>query len=411
MAKHDPWATLRLRNFQLFSAGGLLATIGQQMQSVAIGWEIYERTHSALNLGWVGFVQALPVILLALPAGNLADKFDRRRIFFITQSIYALCSITLLILSYQHSSISLYYLLLLVIGIVRAFSAPARSAILPQLVPNELFSNAATWNSSFFQIGAVAGPALGGLVIAFFHSATPVYLIDSICQILRIVSIGLLVYQPIQQAKASLTFQSLLEGIKFVWETKIILATITLDLFAVLLGGATTLLPVFAKDILQVGPSGLGWLRAAPSIGAIIMAFFLAYLPPMKKAGIRLLWAVAIFGLATIVFGLSHSFWLSLSMLFIAGAVDSISVVIRHTLVQLLTPDKMRGRVSAINSIFIVSSNELGGFESGVTAAAFGPVISVVGGGIGTILVVLAAISIWPEVRALSSLEDAAHNK
>jgi len=234
----------------------------------------------------------------------------------------------------------------------------------------------------------------------------PVYIIDAIFGIARFIFVALITSKQTIHAKEPMTLASLIAGFDFVWKTKIILATITLDLFAVLLGGATTLLPIFAKDILQVGPSGLGWLRASGSIGAVIMAFALAYLPPMRKAGKSMLWSVAIFGLVTIVFGLSQSFLLSFSMLFLAGAVDMISVVVRQTLVQVLTPDEMRGRVSAVNSIFITSSNEIGGFESGVTAVIFGPVISVVGGGIGTVLVVIATILIWPEIKKFGSLEQ-----
>ena len=391
MSKHDPIAALRIKDFQLYSMGAVLAVIGSQMQSVAVGWELYERTNSALSLGWVGLLQALPVILLALPAGQLADQYDRRRIVLITQIFTTFCSIGLAVISYYHAPIFLVYLLLLLGGVAKAFMWPARSAMVTQLVPISIFGNAATWSSTFFQIGAISGPALGGLIIANYESALPF--------------VALITSKQTIHSKEPMTLTSLIAGFDFVWKNKIILATITLDLFAVLLGGATTLLPIFAKDILQVGPSGLGWLRASSSIGAVIMAFALAYLPPMRKAGKAMLWSVAIFGLVTIVFGLSKSFLLSFSMLFLAGAVDMISVVVRQTLVQVLTPDEMRGRVSAVNSIFITSSNEIGGFESGVTAAIFGPVISVVGGGIGTVLVVIATILIWPQIKKFGSLQ------
>lgn len=411
MSSHDPFAALRLRDFRLYSIGGLLAIIGQQMQSVAIGWELYERTNSAMSLGFVGLLQALPVILLALPAGQLADRVDRRRIVQVAQLFMSLCSIGLAALSYYKGSISLLYVLLLLWGVAKAFTWPARAAMISQLVPLQLFSNAATWSSTVFQVGAISGPALGGLLIAEYNSALPVYIIDAIFGLARFISVALIKSKQTAYSKEPMTFSSLIAGFDFVWRTKIILATISLDLFAVLLGGATTLLPIFAKDILHVGPSGLGWLRAAPSIGAVLMAFLLVYLPPMKHAGRALLWSVIIFGLATIVFGFSHSFLLSFAMLFISGAVDNISVVVRQTVVQVLTPDEMRGRVSAVNSIFITSSNEIGGFESGLVAALFTPLISVVSGGIGTILVVIATVLIWPEVRKIGSLQELSKQK
>ncbi len=378
--------------------------MGQQMLSVAIGWELYERTHSALALGLVGLVQVLPVIFLALLAGQVADQFDRRRIVLITQGVLALCSIGLALISYGQGLVLLIYLCLFIIGIARAFNNPARAALLPQLVPKKIFSNAVTWNSSGFQLAAMLGPALAGLLIAVQKSATWVYIF---CALSALIFFGCLFLIKGRQAERStepVTFKSLAAGFSFVWQTKIILAALTLDLFAVLLGGATTLLPIFAKDILHVGPDGLGWLRAAPAIGAFMMALTITYLPTMSQAGKTLLWAVGGFGAATIGFGLSQSFWFSLFMLVLIGALDSISVVVRQTLVQLRTPDEMRGRVSAVNGMFISTSNELGGFESGLAASLFGPVLAVVGGGIGTIAVVLAVAIVWPEIRKLKSL-------
>jgi MFS family permease len=378
--------------------------MGQQMLSVGIGWELYERTHSALALGLVGLVQVLPVIFLALLAGQVADQFDRRRIVLITQGALALCSIGLALISYGQGLVLLIYLCLFVIGTARAFNNPARAALLPQLVPKEIFSNAVTWNSSGFQLAAMLGPALAGLLIAVQKSATWVYIFCALSALIFFGCLFLIKGRQAERSKEPVTFKSLAAGFSFVWQTKIILAAITLDLFAVLLGGATTLLPIFAKDILHVGPDGLGWLRAAPAIGAFIMALTITYLPTMSQAGKTLLWAVGGFGAATIGFGLSQSFWFSLFMLVMIGALDSISVVVRQTLVQLRTPDEMRGRVSAVNGMFISTSNELGGFESGLAASLFGPVLAVVGGGIGTIAVVIAVAIVWPEIRKLKSL-------
>lgn len=403
---HDPYAALRFRDYRLFASGYVSSAIGYQMQSVAIGWELYERTGSAMVLGVVGLVQAVPIIVLTLPAGHVADQCDRKRIVLMTQLMLSLCSIGLAVLSYRQGAISLIYACLFLSGVARAFNKPASDSLLPSLVPITAFNNAVTWNSSAFQIASVVGPALGGLVIALLHSATLVYVLNVVLAFTCFGFIALVAAQQPPRSTKTITLKSLLAGIGFVWQTKVILATITLDLFAVLLGGATTLLPIFAKDILHVGPTGLGWLRAAPAIGAFSMALIIAHLPPMKRAGKTLLWAVIGFGVATFVFGISRSFWLSLLMLMLTGAFDNISVVVRHTLVQVKTPDYMRGRVSAVNSVFISTSNELGGFESGLAAALFGPVVSVVVGGIGTIAVVLAVASIWPQIRQLGSLHD-----
>ena len=286
-------------------------------------------------------------------------------------------------------SLPLIYTIMLISGCARTFGWAARSSFLPTLVPREIFANAVTWNSSLFQISSVVGPAMVGFLIVRLGFPF-VYALDATCGL--IFFLLLLPIQKIRENRRVIgsAWASLAEGIRFVASRKVILATITLDLFAVLLGGATALLPVFADQILHCGPIGLGWMRAAPAVGALVMAIRIAYLPPMQRAGRMLLWSVTGFGVATIVFGLSHWFWLSLLMLFLTGVFDSVSMVVRQTIVQLLTPDEMRGRVSAVNNIFIGTSNEFGAVESGLTAALFGPVISVVAGGIGTILVVIA---------------------
>jgi len=402
---HDPYAAFRYPGFATYMFGWVLSVIGQQLQSAAISYEIYNRTGRTLSLAWIALVQALPVIVLALPAGQLADLLDRRRILIVTQCVACLASLGLTLLSAQQGAIPLIYLVLLIGSTASALGWPARSALLPQIVPEASFSNAITWNSSMFQVAAVIGQAITGFVI--LKHAWPAYLIDSLCAAGFAVSLMSLKFQFPAPKREPATLQSVAAGVKFVWATKIVLATITLDLFAVLLGGATYLMPVFARDVLHVGAIGYGGLRAAPAVGAFCMGMLIAHLPPMRRAGVTMLWAVTGFGVATILFGLSGHYWLSLAMLFLVGAFDNISVVVRHTLVQVLTPENMRGRVSAVNNVFVGASNELGGFESSVTAFLFGPIISVVGGGIGTILVVLAVAGIWPQVKAFGSLHDA----
>jgi MFS family permease len=392
----------------------MLGVIGWQMLQVALGWELYERTDSALALGLVGLVTAIPVVLLALPAGHLADRMDRKRIVVIAQMIFVLMSLSLSVLSHNAGPIILIYAILLIRGTAQAYNNPARSALLPRLVPAEVFPNAVTWSASGFQTAAVVGPAIGGLVIGIQHRATDAYIIDAILTSIYLVMLLAIRGGQAPQTESTsahalkrrerMTMHSLIAGMRFVKDTKVILAAITLDLFAVLFGGATALLPIFAKDILQVGPEGLGWLRAAPSVGALVVMVTIAHRPPMQRTGWTLILAVAGFGITTIVFGLSRSFPLSMAMLLMLGGLDGISMIIRGTLVQLWTPDEMRGRVSAVNSVFIDMSNELGGFESGALAALVGPVIAVVGGGIGTIVVVAAVAWAWPELRRLGSL-------
>jgi MFS family permease len=289
-------------------------------------------------------------------------------------------------------------------GVARSFNFPASEALLPQLIPLQAFENAATWHSSAFQIASVIGPALGGGIIALQNHATAVYAIDALLAIGSVIAIAQIAHQPPAPLREVPTLKTLVGGIHFVWQNSVILAAIALDLFAVLLGGAVALLPIYAKDILQVGPAGLGWLQAAPSLGAVAMALTLAYLPPMKNAGKTLLAAVVGFGVVTIIFGLSRSFWLSLVMLALSGAFDNISVVVRRTLVQVWTPDSLRGRVSAVSSLFISTSNQLGDFEAGLVASLFGSVISVVSGGVGTIVVVLIIAWLSPELRQLTKL-------
>jgi MFS family permease len=403
--RHDPYAAFRHRDFIFYFVARVLAVLGGEAANVAVGWDLYERTHSTLALGLVGLVAGLPVILLALPGGHLADSFDRRRISSITGILIAASATGLAAVSYWKGPVVLTYACLLFGGIVLAFNYPARSALLPQVVPLDTFANAVTWNSTAFLASAAIGPAFAGIVIAKTNSATPVFLSDAALSLVFVVLVAAIRGEQPAPTGERMTLASLAAGVHFVRNTGVIFAAITLDLFAVLLGGATALLPVFAKDILHVGADGLGWLRAAPSVGALLMALLIAHLPPMRRAGRKLFLSVAGFGAATVVFGFSKSFALSLAMLFTLGALDAISMVIRSTLVQVRTPDVMRGRVLAVNGMFVDTSNELGGFESGALASLIGPVASVVAGGFGTLVVVAAIMRKWPELARLDSLQ------
>ena len=375
------------------------------MLTFAIAWELWLRTHSAFALGMVGLVQVVPVILLSLPGGHVADQHNRRRIVGITQVAFALCSLGLGLLSYFQGSLVLIYVCLLGLGIARAFNDPAASTLVPEAVPPELFASAATWTSSAWQLASIAGPAAAGIIIALWNNVTVIYLFDALAAIIFLVLLGFIKGRPLALSRKTATMDSLMEGFRFIRGTKVILAAITLDMFAVLFGGAVALLPIYATDILQVGPQGLGVMRAAPSIGAIMMAFAIAHLPPFKHAGKTLLIAVAGFGAATIIFGVSKNLLLSVAMLTLLGGLDNISVIIRSTLILTFTPDEMRGRTAAVNSIFVGTSNEMGAFESGMAASLFGPIIAVVAGGIGTILVVLTIAKVWPEMRNLKTLD------
>lgn len=396
---HDPYAALRLPSFRFFSVGRNLAALGDNMQSVAVGWELYERTRLPLTLGLVGLTQAVPIFLFALHAGHVADNYSRKRVAILAQIVFCACSLGLCLLSAKTAPVSLFYVCLFCSASARAFGNPARGALLPQIVPLSLLSSAISWDSSIRRVAVMSGAALGGWALAATKSPAAVYLINSILG----GSSALLLF-PVHDpgipstTREPVTWKTLVAGIHFILRADLILATISLDLFAVLLGGATTLLPVFATDILKVGPDGLGWLRAAPSLGALVMALTLAHMPPFRRPGRAMLWSVAGFGVATVVFGLSKSLPLSLVALVLLGGLDMISVVVRQSLIQTQTPNEMRGRVNAVNSVFISSSNEIGGFESGVVAQIFSPIISVVSGGIGSILVVCGAAAVWPSL-------------
>jgi len=421
-AEEHPYAVLKNADFVRYLIGRFVASLGQQMLVVAIDWELYERTHSALALAFVGLSLMIPMILCTLPAGHCADTFSRKKIILISTLVLIFSSAGLALSSKLHAPIIWIYVCLAVIGTARTFLWPASAAFVTSLVSRHQLARAVTFTSGTFQISSVVGPAACGLVIILaHHTAWAVYALNALASL---ICFGLVLQiKHVHKIKTPepMTTKSLVEGFRFVFDNKIILGTLTLDMFAVLLGGAVTLLPIYAKDIFHRGPDGLSWLRDAMPIGAVICAFVIAHRPPLQKAGRTMLWCVAIFGAATIAMGFiiiptAGWFWLACALLALAGAVDQISVVVRQTLVQILTPDEKRGRVSAVNSLFIGTSNELGGFRSGFVAflftapsflgdaAATGAIVSVVSGGIGTILVVLAVAWIWPEIRKYGRL-------
>jgi len=387
-------ALLAERPFIRFWLARLAAVLAQQMLMVAVAWQMYDLTGSAWDLGLVGLFQFVPALVLTLPAGHLVDKLRRGRIF-------ALCMLAqggvavLLVLATEGAFISreLILGLSILLGAARAFQMPAQQALLPMLVPTHLLERAVTLGSTGMQAGVICGPALGGLIYA--AGAAWVY---GVAGGLLLLAFGLMlsVHDPFQPSTEQTTLASVLAGVQFVWQNKLLLGATSLDLFAVLLGGATALLPIYARDILHVGPAGLGLLRGAPAAGALLMSLLMLRWPIQRKVGPWLLGSVAVFGLATVVFGLSEHFGLSLLALAITGAFDNISVVMRMTLVQLETPNEIRGRVSAVNSIFIGASNQLGEFESGATAALFGAVGSVVLGGVGTLAVAAGWFRLFP---------------
>ncbi|MDX2242586.1 MAG: MFS transporter [Leptolyngbyaceae cyanobacterium bins.302] len=407
-ARQDPLLALRFENYRNLAIARFILLTVFQMQTVTVGWELYERTRDALVLGGVGLVQILPIMAVTVLAGHFADQSHRKRIILGCGGLMALSALGLTLVSFYQAPIWLVYACLFLSGLARGFHKPATDALLWQYIPTSAYTNAATWNSAVFQFSSVAGPALGGLLVAGLRGAVPVYAIATLATLVYLILISRLPDSQTQVKGEPLSVRSLSAGFQFLRQHPVVLAAMSLDLFAVLLGGAVTLLPIYAKEILHVGAAELGWMRAAPAIGALVMGAILVNLPPIQPAGKALLWSVAGFGMVTIGFGLSRSLWLSLLMLVLTGALDNISVVIRHTLAQLWTPDHLRGRVSAINSVFISMSNELGGFESGLMAALVSPVFSVISGGMGTILVVVIVALVCPEIRNLQELKRSA---
>ena len=387
----DLFAQRQFIRFWLARLGGITAN---QMLMVAVAWHMYDITSSAWDLGLVGLFQFVPALLITLPAGHVADRLHRGRIFAVCMLAQAVVSLLLVAATQGHfASRELILAISVVLGVARAFQMPVQQALTPLLVPQHLLQRAIALSSTGVQTAVICGPALGGLLYA--HGPTTVY---AVCAVLLLAASALTLtvkyeHRPSTQAAS---WSTVLAGLHFVWERKVLLGATTLDLFAVLLGGATALLPIYARDILHTGPEGLGLLRAAPAVGALLMSLALMRWPLQRRVGPKLLWAVGVFGLATVVFGLSSHFGLSLLALAVTGAADNISVVTRLTIMQLETPDEIRGRVAAVNSIFIGASNQLGEFESGATAAIMGPVGSVVFGGVGTMLVALGWLRLFP---------------
>jgi MFS family permease len=398
-------AAFHYPNFRLFQAARFLMVAGLEMQSVAVGWQIYEITRRPLDLGLVGLAQFLPGLLLFLLGGHVADRFDRRHVLLACYSSFALCSLALLMITLRGlHGVAPVYTVLVAMGLVRVFNGPAGQAFSPLLVPAEVFPNAAAWGSSIFNGATILGPVIGGVLYALRGSPVAVYATATTALAASVLLMLTIRVKGVQHMSRGRDWNTVLAGFQYVWRNKLILGTTTLDLFAVLLGGAVALLPVFAREILNAGPRGLGLLRASPGIGAALMAVVIAYVPLRRRAGVKMLCCVAAFGAATVVFGLSRNLYLSMFALFMVGAADMVSVIVRSTMVQLATPDDMRGRVSAVNMLFIGASNEFGQFESGLTAQWMGAVPAVVAGGVGTMVVVALWSWLFPALRRADRL-------
>jgi MFS family permease len=396
---HDPYAALRLPEFRRLLSARVCMTVATQIQGVVVSWQMFRLTNDPLALGLIGLAEAIPSIVVSLYAGHVADSVRRKNIIVAAVAVLLLCSISLFLLTRpigawllakeQFYTLPLY-VVIFVSGIARGFLGPALFSFMPQLMPDrERLANAITWNSTTWQASAVIGPAVGGLLFAKAGINTA-YGVDAV-----LMAVALLLYSSIASRALPARIgerlnlkESVLSGVQFIFSNQLVLAALSLDLFAVLFGGAVALLPIFADTILRTGPEGLGYLRAAPAVGSVLMAVLMTYYPLRRRAGSKLLWAVAGFGVATICFALSRSFWLSLVLLFLTGAFDSVSVIVRSTLLHTFTPEHMKGRVSAVNNIFIGSSNEIGSFESGAAARLMGVVPSVIFGGAMTLLVV-----------------------
>ncbi|MDR5830605.1 MFS transporter [Caballeronia sp. LP006] len=395
---------MRHRPFALFWSARVMSSVAFQMMSVAIGWQVYSITHSAFALGLVGLAQFLPMFVLTLVVGHVADRYDRRTIAWVCQGIEGAAALCLCAGAWHGwQSVAPIYAIAAITGAARAFESPSMAALLPNLVQRSQLQHATAWSTSANQTAQILGPAMGGLLYGL--GALTVYGAVAVAFLGAAFAVAAIRIDEAVRMRAPLSFEALFSGIAFIRKKPVILGALSLDLFAVLLGGATALLPVFARDILHTGPWGLGVLRAAPAVGALTGSIWLAHFPLRQRAGTALFGGVIAFGIATIVFGLSRNIYLSLVALAALGASDVISVVVRMSLVQLQTPDEMRGRVGAINSLFIGTSNQLGEFESGMTAGLFGAVPAVLIGGLGTIAVALLWMQLFPALKATRSLE------
>ncbi len=407
---HDPYAAWRIGSFRLYAASWVAMTMARQIEFLAVGIYLYGPDKDVLALGWQGLAMAVPALLLSVAGGQLADRFDRRWVLVLTLALTAANAAVLGLACYCHVPVPWIYLLLVVNAVGQTLGAPSRTALLPWIVPQQQFAGAVTWNSTIYQVSTMLGPAAGGFLLSTSASRGVPIALGCVVFFRLLGLIGILCVRTVRPncKQSSTSLQTLVAGVRFVWNNKPILATMTLDLFAVLLGGATFLLPALADQVLSFPkdhvPTVTGYLRSAEAVGAIIMAVLLAHLPPIRRAGRTILWAVAGFGAATVCLGLSRHLGTALAAMFMIGALDNISVVVRQTLVQLLTPDNMRGRVTAVNNVFVVASNEVGGLESGVTAYWFGLVPSIVIGGMGAVFVASACAAIWPSILSIGSL-------
>ena len=410
-------AAFAYRDFRRYQLARVMVIMGAEAQAVAVAWQVYEITHRAIDLGYTGLVLFLPGLLFLLPAGHVADRYDRRQVILVCYVLQILCTLTLLIFALRGlHRVAPIFAVLFLIGSGRAFSGPASSALLPHLVSSEHFVNAITWGATVFQIANIAGPAVGGLLYTLplqrgfyggrLYGAPIVFLFTLVTGISFVLLIGSLHVRPGRMEHKAISVDVILAGFRYVWKSRLLLGSISLDLFVVLLGGATALLPIFAHDILRTGPQGLGALRSAPALGALAVSIWLTFRPVLWRPGVLMFTGVAIYGLATITFGLSRSLPLSLAALMVVGASDMVSVVIRSSMLQLATPASMRGRVSAVNSLFVGASNELGEFESGVTAQWWGAVRAVVAGGVGALAITGIWSALFPGLRDIAQLTE-----
>ncbi|PZW42562.1 putative MFS family arabinose efflux permease [Mesonia algae] len=420
MSKNDPYAALRYKEFNIFLLVRFAMVFAWSMQFIVIEWEVYSITKNPLSLGIIGLMEVIPAVSLALFAGHIVDQKEKKKLLFKCLFGFSVISIGLFLLTWpkiisgyeQNYILYAIYGLVFLGGIVRAFMGPTIFSLFSLIVPKKVYPNAATWSSSVWQMGAVLGPALAGFSIHWIGVHWSMCLIFGF-SLVALIGLSQISTKPILNPNiGENVFKSLREGVKFVINTKVILGALTLDMIAVLFGGAVALLPVFAQDILKVGPEGFGVLRAAPAVGALLTMFTSAYFPLNKNAGLKLLLAVFLFGASIVTFGMSNIFWISVMALFFSGITDGISMVIRQTILQLKTPDHMRGRVASVNSMFIGSSNELGAFESGLTAKLMGTVTAVVFGGTMTMITVASTGVFFPKLRKLDLQKDMEdHNK